>query len=532
MLGLGVVPRSLGGTIRHRRRQIGLTLDELATAAAMSKPYLSLIETRRANPPSDDVLQRLEAALRLPPSALKAMVWLHVTPPAVLALLADLLGRPVSTELVGDVAQVRAVPARSGDDFNAATGGGEVAAMSNPTPTHGLTPVMRRPRAGGPPAHAGWCKRINGRTRWVCSAATAPTAADADAFYRDHFAELWAGPTPASPDVVTLGVLAEYFVDRKLRAGLSVRTAADYREAAQSFIDAVGTDRPIAELTPADFARVRSGWAERFGPHRLAKFVAAARSMFLWASRPPLSLPTPAYGDEFERPTRLAFRRHRSDVRRRLGPRTFTPAELAAVLAVARPAVRAMVLFGLNGGLGNADVAGLPLAAVDLASGWIDCPRAKAGVDRRFPLWPETADALRVAMAERDEAFARWHRQRRTVPAAVAELLFVTRQRGPFISDDGDGHKDRVAAEFARACRRAQVDRRGRGFYSLRRTFRTQADGAGDQRAAALVVGYEVGDMGGVYVEQVDDARLLAVVEHVRIALAITGREGDFDVEV
>jgi transcriptional regulator with XRE-family HTH domain len=38
----------MGAKMRRRRRQFGLTLDELATRTGISKPYLSLIETARA----------------------------------------------------------------------------------------------------------------------------------------------------------------------------------------------------------------------------------------------------------------------------------------------------------------------------------------------------------------------------------------------------------------------------------------------------------------------------------------------------
>ena len=54
----------LGTKIRRVRRRLGLTLDELAGRTAISKPYLSLIETGRvANPPSDEKLKRLEQVL-------------------------------------------------------------------------------------------------------------------------------------------------------------------------------------------------------------------------------------------------------------------------------------------------------------------------------------------------------------------------------------------------------------------------------------------------------------------------------------
>jgi len=82
----------LGPKIRRQRRRLGLTLDELAGRASISKPYLSLIETGRvANPPSDEKLERLEQTLGFPPGELLTQAHLQRTPGDVRALLQKLL---------------------------------------------------------------------------------------------------------------------------------------------------------------------------------------------------------------------------------------------------------------------------------------------------------------------------------------------------------------------------------------------------------------------------------------------------------
>lgn len=58
--------RHVGELIRARRRELGLTLGELAVRAACAKGYLSQIENnRRRRPPSAEMLGRLERALAL-----------------------------------------------------------------------------------------------------------------------------------------------------------------------------------------------------------------------------------------------------------------------------------------------------------------------------------------------------------------------------------------------------------------------------------------------------------------------------------
>lgn len=83
---------SLGDKLRHRRRKLGLTLDELAGRTGISKPYLSLIETGRVpNPPSDEKLRRLEVALGFAANELVTQAHLQRTPHDVRAMLQELL---------------------------------------------------------------------------------------------------------------------------------------------------------------------------------------------------------------------------------------------------------------------------------------------------------------------------------------------------------------------------------------------------------------------------------------------------------
>src|SRR5580698_9099991 len=83
---------TLGTKIRRMRRRLGLTLDELAGRASISKPYLSLIETGRVpNPPSDEKLKRLEQSLGFASAELLTQAHLQRTPSDVRAILGRLL---------------------------------------------------------------------------------------------------------------------------------------------------------------------------------------------------------------------------------------------------------------------------------------------------------------------------------------------------------------------------------------------------------------------------------------------------------
>jgi len=62
---------SLGQIIRKKREQLNLTLDEVGSRVGFSKPYLSTIETGKVkNPPSDELLKKLEKILEFEPGLL------------------------------------------------------------------------------------------------------------------------------------------------------------------------------------------------------------------------------------------------------------------------------------------------------------------------------------------------------------------------------------------------------------------------------------------------------------------------------
>ena len=86
-----------------------------------------------------------------------------------------------------------------------------------------------------------------------------------------------------------------------------------------------------------------------------------------------------------------------------------------------------MTLLGVSAGMGNSDCAQLPESALDLAGGWLDYPRPKTGVPRRAKLWPETVEALRVALAQRDRWLEKRQKRGEPVDADTALRVFVTR---------------------------------------------------------------------------------------------------------
>jgi phage repressor protein C with HTH and peptisase S24 domain len=72
---------SLGQIIRQKRERLGLTLDEVSNRVGFSKPYLSTIETGKVkNPPSDELLAKLEKILDFEPGLLLHIAHLERMP--------------------------------------------------------------------------------------------------------------------------------------------------------------------------------------------------------------------------------------------------------------------------------------------------------------------------------------------------------------------------------------------------------------------------------------------------------------------
>lgn len=115
-------PDSIGPKIRHQRRKLGLTLDELAGRTSISKPYLSLIENNRiANPPSDEKLRRLEQTLGFPAGELVSQAHLQRTPRDVRAMLMKLSGEAAGVAMPAMFIPVFAATPSPGDVRSAIT---------------------------------------------------------------------------------------------------------------------------------------------------------------------------------------------------------------------------------------------------------------------------------------------------------------------------------------------------------------------------------------------------------------------------
>ena len=316
---------------------------------------------------------------------------------------------------------------------------------------------------------------------------------------------------------LTLRDLANAFLTAKQRrvdAGdMGLRSFSEQFATANGLLKFLGKHRLVSDLTPDDFGRLRAHLAKTRGPVALGNEIGRVRSMFKFAYEAQLIDKPVRFGPEFSKPSRKAVR----VARRAAGIKMYEAAEINALLGAAKPQMRAMILLGINCGLGNTDVGQLARSNLSLRSGVLDYARSKTGISRRAILWPETIAALQGVARVRPTPRA----------AEDKEMVFITKGRHRWVRVTEPGSrsqgrqkavvKDAVAAEFTKVLAAAGVAGDGRGFYALRHTFRTIADEVEDRRAIDLIMGHENGaDIATHYVERIDDERLRRVVEHVR----------------
>jgi integrase len=360
-----------------------------------------------------------------------------------------------------------------------------------------------------------WAKKVCGKLHYFGKTADDPKGEKALDLWLDQKDELLAGRTPHIGTTIKVAEIVNQFLAHKeelLNAGeITQRTFAEYEATGKRVASAFGRLTPVDALVAVDFRHLRASIAKDWGPVRLGNEIQRVRSIFKYAYDSGLIDKPPRFGADFKKPSRKVLRLNRA----KNGPRMFEASEIRAIFDKCGPILRAMVLLGTNGGLGNADVANLPTSAVDLDHAWLNYPRIKTGIDRRIPLWAETVTAIREAIRVRPK-----HKT-----SADAGILFITKHGHRWCKaeaiPDPETKKivskvdDAVSKEFAKVLKELEIVRRGLGFFALRHTFETIGGDSRDQVATDAIMGHVRDDMASAYRERVDDERLKAVVNHV-----------------
>jgi integrase len=350
-----------------------------------------------------------------------------------------------------------------------------------------------------------WAKKVNGRLYYF--------GKDRDAALERWIREkddLLAGRTPKAfdPEGLTLLDLCTRFLSSKESerdtGEITPEHWNDLKNVCQQVLDFFGKKQIVESLYPEDFARLRSKLAKgkrgkAVSLKTLENSIARIRVLFNYAAANGLIQKNMSafWGTEFKKPNKKAKARAaaRSSV-----VRMFTPEEIRDLLEHASPHLKAMILIGINCGLGNTDIG--QLERHHIRDGWLSKPRSKTGKPRRNPLWPETIAAIEDAWKVRPEP----------KNSEDANRLFITKYGSNWIPT---GKANPISAEFAKVRKAAKVKAEGKSFYTLRHCFQTIGDETLDFVAVRFLMGHDGTTISSEYREGISDERLRKVTDRI-----------------
>lgn len=384
----------------------------------------------------------------------------------------------------------------------------------------------------------GWNKKINGVSRWICSASDAPTGEEADKVYEEKFKQLWQGakvPAPrrsTDPAKITMVELGNDWLNERRQDRDSGQITAGYFSACQLAVNRLMSCRSAdddllligarraPEVTPDDFTRFGRYLRSTLKSKAIRRTVRILISFINhcdnedWIDRPikvgkKFRTLANAKDDSARRAKFLppdGIKKILTEVSRRMTDKTRDSATATQFYA--------MMLLAINGGFGQKDLAELPRSVVDLENRRIDFRRGKTREDRIVPLWQETIDAISLVLVQRPGD----------------PLLFRTREGNLWVretaalKETADGRtptssNDNATQYFKKIAKLLGVDVPGDGFYVLRHTHRTITNDAGDETAANFIMGHALAGSAKHYVHFAQTTRgrqrLENIVRHV-----------------
>jgi integrase len=339
-----------------------------------------------------------------------------------------------------------------------------------------------------------WAKKIKGRLHYFGPWANWQAALE-DYQYKVDYLQQGRTPPPRNIEALTVDDLVNGFLEHreaKVDSGeMARRTFTDYKRTGDSLIKALGRHTSVESLNSHDFAKLREKMAKGISLNSLGNEIQRARVILNFAYKNEMLDRPVKMGLSFSKPSKQSVRKEKLAKPAKI----FTVEELRTLYHAAKPQMKCFMLLALNGGLGNGDIG--QMEPKHTVKGWIRYPRPKTQIDREFPLWAETSKAIEAT---------------RQTKHPELPYLFTTKYGQSWYKDAADSP---ITKEFSKLLKECGLQTKGRGFYALRHTFRTVADGNRDRVAIDRIMGHADESMGANYREWIEPERLQAVVDHV-----------------
>ena len=201
-----------------------------------------------------------------------------------------------------------------------------------------------------------WAKKVQGRTVYFTHWKDDPKGVAAlKEWCRVKDDPRW--PDEPLPDTAGLTVadLLNQFLTSKRElvetSELAPRSFAEYLNTGEMMVAAFGRNRKVVNLRAADFEKLRKAMAKRNGPVRLGNLIQRVRSIFKFAVESGWIDNFPRFGPSFKKPSKKVLRTERA----KAGPRMLEAEDIRRLLDAADVQVKAMILLGINAGLGTSD---------------------------------------------------------------------------------------------------------------------------------------------------------------------------------
>lgn len=327
-----------------------------------------------------------------------------------------------------------------------------------------------------PHAAGQWCKKVRGRLHYFGPLEQHELALKLWLHQRDW---LLAGEEPPGPDDAwTVGKLVDAWkadVETRRDAGEIVEDyARDLLFAGRFIGEHLPRLRLVEKLTPTSFSGLRDAVAATGrGLRSQANLISHIRAVFHWGAAMHHHAPVD-FGPRLKPPGLDAIEREREA----RGTTRFIDREtILAMLKHAKPAMRCMILLGINCGFYASDSIAIPFSRLHLDHQvpHHDFARIKNGRRRVGVLWPETVEAIRSYVTD--------HR------GDNESDCIILNQYGRPYKEDAVGRGIRTAWGSL-AERAGVVMSPGTSIGSLRHTYGTVVDLSADQKMIDLSMGH------------------------------------------
>jgi integrase len=350
----------------------------------------------------------------------------------------------------------------------------------------------------------------------------------------------------STQSIVTLGELMAHFLTSKrsqvMAGDLSARTLGDYLREMEKFVSFLKPGTPVQALHPEHFSAYMKHMIEtrklgRYARRRVRTYI----NTFLRYGAKNGWYISPNTGTDWVAPRADPDSVRQAKMRAGINDysnRILTGEEMDKLLKRASPAFQAIILVGVNCGLGPADIGRMRWNMIDLDTGRLTFARPKTGVPRFGHLWKRTRVALRRVrkLRQNQEALER---------EGEASLVFLTRNNLAYYREAEvhkeiiiDGQKvkklvsiaveNAVSITFCRMAKDLKLDK-GVHFYRLRHTFKTLAKQSRDKDAIDGMMGHKDRSVGKIYDhEEIAWSRIQRVARFVYRGLwpKVTPKEG------